>query len=95
MAAGFLVFMVGTPTAAVFGYVHPIVPPLVGFALLAIGAIVFVYDDTPTPKVPAYASQQGHRPVRLQCPSCGAALRSQDAKGIASCEYCRSRILVP
>lgn len=42
------------------------------------------------PMVPASAAG----PVELMCPNCGAAPRSVDRFGIATCDYCDTRFLV-
>ena len=95
LIAGFLVFFIGTPVAAVTGTVHPVIPPLLGFALISVGAVTLVVDDTIPPDPPRYARYAPGRPVRVACPNCGASLRWRDYKGMARCDYCQTRFLVP
>jgi hypothetical protein len=74
-----------------------------GFFLIVLAVVIFVAvsgsasrrvipppPPIQQPMVPA--GQQG--PMELACPNCGAAPRTVDRFGVATCDYCNTRFLV-
>ena len=93
LIAGFLTSMFGTMAAAITEAVHPALVVMFGFGLLIVGGVIFAFaePDPPTsvspPAVPAT--------VRVMCPNCGATPTTVDRDGVAVCDYCGTRFVVP
>ncbi len=85
---GFLLFFIGPVLLAVMDTpVHPVVPVLVGFALMIAGGFAMAYPDMMSDE----AEKRARRgTVALKCPNCGASAASVDASGVATCQYCRT-----
>ena len=104
IAIGFIVFIVGSPIAAVAGgFAEPIIIAMLGFGIIIAGGILVGVEGMthrkplpPPPPIqrPPTAPGGEGRPLELACPNCGAAPRSIDRFGVATCEYCGTRFLV-
>jgi len=87
LVLGFLMFIAGTPAAAITGVVHPVLVALLGFALLIVGGLAFVWDEEPVRRADG-------RPTPLVCPSCGGTPRTLPASGRVTCDYCGTWFVV-
>jgi uncharacterized membrane protein len=85
---GFILFFIGPVLLAVSDTpVHPVVPVMIGFALMFAGGFAMAYPDM----VRDEAGRRAKRgTVALRCPNCGASAASVDASGTATCQYCRT-----
>jgi hypothetical protein len=89
---GFILFFVGPIMLAVMDTpVHPIVPALLGFALMIGGGFAMAYPDMVRDEAGRRARAGA---VPLKCPSCGGSAASVDASGMATCQYCRTAFYV-
>jgi len=89
---GFILFFVGPIMVAVMDTpVHPVVPALLGFALMIGGGVAMAYPDMVRDEAGKRARAGA---IPLKCPSCGGSAASMDASGMATCQYCRTAFYV-
>lgn len=95
IAVGFGMFMAGPLVLLAMGVggVTIVLPAVLGFVVIAGGGLLLAVGSE-VPRARATRADGGVR--KIGCPNCGASPSSApDENGVATCDYCHTRFLMP